>query len=309
MADLSVQGTKKGNGADADIMKRLDKDLREAKGQDGKPLSFAKVALEAGLVQQSFLKYGVGKETKTGMKVAGKEEGQDVVDLAVFLYRITPVGEQVDRWLGKETKQEEMAREALELAVMLKEDPSLLGKIAKEIEYEAKTSNLDLAEYTGNRGAMRFYDGYNGVKITGGVIGSAGGVGSALKIAKGLKAGGKIASNAIPKPKGSNAASNLGSMTGKSPIEMENLLKKEGFSFQSQSQGGYRKYRHPDGSEVQIRPNGEVVRLGPKQNAGQRGEKAYRNRYDQNGEIIEYDPSGKINNHNTGEKIDTKPYE
>ncbi len=181
LANLSVQGTKESNKADADIMKRLDIDLR-ANGY-----SFAKAALAVGLNKQGFFSYGVGKETASGMKVAGKETASDTVAVAFALAA----------WNQLSLKEKgqfmvSVGKDSYELAKMLAEDPSLLKKIAKETGYEIGTSNLDLAEYTGNKDAMRFYDGYNSVKVSEGVISFVGGPTAALKIAKGFKGGSTI---------------------------------------------------------------------------------------------------------------------
>ncbi|PWK46336.1 RHS repeat domain-containing protein [Pleionea mediterranea] len=71
-------------------------------------------------------------------------------------------------------------------------------------------------------------------------------------------------------------------------------LEGTGFEHQGETEGGYDKWYHPDGSRVQIRPDGEVVRNGPKITP-EGGGKKFRPRYDPKG--------NKTKEHNTGERI------
>jgi hypothetical protein len=89
-------------------------------------------------------------------------------------------------------------------------------------------------------------------------------------------------------------AQNVTDLTGKSREEAVDELEESGFEHQGETEGGYDKWYHPDGSRIQIRPNGEVVRTGPK-TTPEEGGKKYRPRYDQNG--------NKTDSHNTGEKL------
>lgn len=63
-----------------------------------------------------------------------------------------------------------------------------------------------------------------------------------------------------------------------------------GFLLHGTTRGGYREWRHPDGSAIWIRPSGEVIRLGPHTPG-----KKHRQRYDQIGD--------KTTTHSTGEAI------
>ncbi|WP_040793486.1 hypothetical protein [Nocardia paucivorans] len=55
-------------------------------------------------------------------------------------------------------------------------------------------------------------------------------------------------------------------------------MSRSGFTFKSETAGGYRRYRAKDKSEIWIRPNGEVQRFGPKVSPGP-NQKSYRPRY------------------------------
>ncbi len=61
-----------------------------------------------------------------------------------------------------------------------------------------------------------------------------------------------------------SAAEKLGNLSGLSRTQADKAIRQAGFEHKGTTPGGYVKYRHPDGSRVQIRPNGEVVRTGPK---------------------------------------------
>jgi hypothetical protein len=71
--------------------------------------------------------------------------------------------------------------------------------------------------------------------------------------------------------------------------EIENA----GFEYRGQTQSGYIRFRHADGSEIWIRDNGEVIRLGPKIQPSPNS-KAYHPRFDY---------LGNPSSHNTGEFV------
>jgi hypothetical protein len=50
---------------------------------------------------------------------------------------------------------------------------------------------------------------------------------------------------------------------GMSRAEAHVEIRRAGYTYHGTSAGGYVRYRHPSGAEIQIRPNGEVIRLGP----------------------------------------------
>lgn len=95
------------------------------------------------------------------------------------------------------------------------------------------------------------------------------------------------------------AAQSLPDLTGMSEPDALREIERAGFSFHSQTAGGYRQFRHPDDSVVWIRPDGEIVRTGPRQvsSASSSGKK-FRPRYDQLGDRTEQ--------HRTGETLATK---
>jgi RHS repeat-associated protein len=94
--------------------------------------------------------------------------------------------------------------------------------------------------------------------------------------------------------KGQSASEKLPNLTGKSREEADKELEDAGFSPKGETKGGYKEYRHPDGSRIWIRPNGDIVRLNPKvQPEG--GGKGYRPRIGPDGT--------RIGTHNTGEKL------
>lgn len=86
------------------------------------------------------------------------------------------------------------------------------------------------------------------------------------------------------------AASLVPDLNGLSETEALAHLDSAGFVFRHVTQGGYREFRHADGSRIWIRPDGEVIRLGPKVPG-----RKYRSRYDARGVLTE--------EHSTGEKI------
>lgn len=82
----------------------------------------------------------------------------------------------------------------------------------------------------------------------------------------------------------------LPDLSGRSFTTAIRWILRDGFLFHNATAGGYREFRHPDGSTIWIRPDGEIVRLGHKVTGTK-----YRQRYDQWGS-----PTAS---HNTGEKI------
>ncbi len=89
------------------------------------------------------------------------------------------------------------------------------------------------------------------------------------------------------------AVETLPSLHGMAASTAERTLASAGFRFAHQTGGGYREYKHPDGSVVWFRPDGEVVRTGPRI-PGASGKK-YRRRYDQHGKQTDL--------HSTGETV------
>ena len=87
-----------------------------------------------------------------------------------------------------------------------------------------------------------------------------------------------------------NAAQSLENMNGKTRSQADGILKGKGFQYKGRTEGGYEKYYHPDGSQVQIRPNGEITRSAPNAGGG------YRPRVDQFGKVIP-----RSSPHSTGE--------
>src|SRR4029077_8190160 len=90
------------------------------------------------------------------------------------------------------------------------------------------------------------------------------------------------------------AVQTLADLTGISPYTAFQRLKRAGFSFHSETRGGYRKFLHPDGSMIWIRPSGEIMRLGPPITP-KGGGKKYRHRYNQHGD--------RTSSHSTGEVL------
>ncbi|MEU7749689.1 polymorphic toxin-type HINT domain-containing protein, partial [Nonomuraea sp. NPDC049158] len=86
----------------------------------------------------------------------------------------------------------------------------------------------------------------------------------------------------------------LPNLHGKSLAEAEQEIYSRGFTFKSETKGGYRRYDHSDGSVLWIRPNGEVQRIGPKIDPGP-NQKNY---------SVRYGPDGKVaTGHSTGEFV------
>lgn len=78
------------------------------------------------------------------------------------------------------------------------------------------------------------------------------------------------------------AAARVPDLSGRTLAEAEAELTAQGFRLAGQTKGGYRHWRHPDGSDIWIRPNGEIQRLGPKIDPGPNS-KNYAPRYDRTG--------------------------
>ncbi|MFE7572208.1 polymorphic toxin-type HINT domain-containing protein [Streptomyces sp. NPDC057539] len=85
----------------------------------------------------------------------------------------------------------------------------------------------------------------------------------------------------------------ISSLHGKDLADAEQGMFGQGFSFTSQTKGGYRRYDHPDGSQIWIRPNGEVQRLGPSIDPGP-NQKNYRQRYGPNGQVTQEHSTGEM---------------
>lgn len=98
-----------------------------------------------------------------------------------------------------------------------------------------------------------------------------------------------------------NAAKRLPNLTGLSRIRARLEMEKLGFRRLPNTGGGYERWKHPDGSEIQIRPNGEVVRTGPSQPKAD-GTGNFKPRIDPTGQEIPFKPGGP-NTHNTGEIV------
>ncbi|MEV0259933.1 hypothetical protein AB0I49_01105 [Streptomyces sp. NPDC050617] len=92
---------------------------------------------------------------------------------------------------------------------------------------------------------------------------------------------------------GSCGITGVSNLHGKTLGEAEQGIFGQGFSFTSETKGGYRCYDHPDGSQVWIRPNGEVMRLGPSIDAGP-NQKNYRQRYGPDGQITQEHSTGEM---------------
>lgn len=71
-------------------------------------------------------------------------------------------------------------------------------------------------------------------------------------------------------------------------------LERAGFLFRGATDGGYREFRHPDGSVIWIRPNGEVVRTGPRVASTSGSGKRFRHRFNQTGQRTELHSTGEL---------------
>jgi hypothetical protein len=103
------------------------------------------------------------------------------------------------------------------------------------------------------------------------------------------------------------AAKDLPDLTDLDGSEVDKILKDAGFEPPSrETEGGYREWRHPDGSRINIRPDGEITRTGPKQPQSHDPHNSpwVRPRYDQFGNEIPFQPGA--NTHSTGEIINRK---
>jgi hypothetical protein len=87
--------------------------------------------------------------------------------------------------------------------------------------------------------------------------------------------------------------SNLPNLHGKTLDDAETDIYNQGFTFKSETKGGYRRYDHPDGSVLWIRPNGEVQRIGPKIDPGP-NQKKYSQRYGPDGRVTTDHSTGEI---------------
>lgn len=88
-----------------------------------------------------------------------------------------------------------------------------------------------------------------------------------------------------------SAAARVPNLTQRTLLEAEQRLTELEFRFKNTTAGGYRQWKHADGSVIWIRPNGEVVRTGPKIRSS--SGKMYAPRIDQYGR--------RASEHNTGE--------
>jgi hypothetical protein len=90
----------------------------------------------------------------------------------------------------------------------------------------------------------------------------------------------------------------VGNLAGKTRAEAHVAIRQAGYNYHGTSAGGYVRYRHPSGAEIQIRPNGEVIRLGPPV-APPGGGRRYHPRIDHTG--------NPVPTHNTGEFLPPLP--
>ncbi|WP_369252060.1 polymorphic toxin-type HINT domain-containing protein [Streptomyces sp. R41] len=92
---------------------------------------------------------------------------------------------------------------------------------------------------------------------------------------------------------GACGVTGISNLHGKSLADAELDMFGQGFSFASETKGGYRRYDHPDGSQIWIRPNGEVQRLGPSIDPGP-NQKNYRQRYGPDGQVTQEHSTGEM---------------
>ncbi|WP_406516078.1 polymorphic toxin-type HINT domain-containing protein [Streptomyces sp. NBC_00873] len=92
---------------------------------------------------------------------------------------------------------------------------------------------------------------------------------------------------------GSCGVAGISNLHGKSLADAEQDVFGQGFSFTSETKSGYRRYDHPDGSQIWIRPNGEVQRLGPSIDPGP-NQKNYRQRYGPDGQVTQEHSTGEM---------------
>jgi hypothetical protein len=74
------------------------------------------------------------------------------------------------------------------------------------------------------------------------------------------------------------AAQNVADLSGETVSSAIREIERAGFVLHGTTRGGYREFRHFDGSGIWIRPTGEIIRLGPKEVG-----KKHRQRYNQFG--------------------------
>nr|WP_319668477.1 RHS repeat-associated core domain-containing protein [Streptomyces ipomoeae] len=84
------------------------------------------------------------------------------------------------------------------------------------------------------------------------------------------------------------AAGGLPNMNGKTLDEARAELEGKGFTLHSESESGYIRYRHEDGSEVYIRPDGEVMMLAPKTRPSSGQGKSFHPRLDPRGNVTQH---------------------
>ena len=92
---------------------------------------------------------------------------------------------------------------------------------------------------------------------------------------------------------GACGVTGISNLHGKSLADAEQDMFGQGFSFTSETKGGYRRYDHPDGSQIWIRPNGEVQRLGPSIDPGP-NQQNYRPRYGPDGQVTQEHSTGEM---------------
>ena len=68
--------------------------------------------------------------------------------------------------------------------------------------------------------------------------------------------------------------------------QAQQQLRKEGFQNKGNTEGGYEKWSHPDGSKIQIRPNGEIIRTPSKQALDAAGKSGKGWRVDGEGNVV-----------------------
>lgn len=84
-------------------------------------------------------------------------------------------------------------------------------------------------------------------------------------------------------------------LNGKTLEEARAEIERAGFAFRSESQSGYIRFRHEDGSEVWIRPDGEVMRLAPKVRPASGEGKSFHPRLDPEGNVTQqHDPKTEM---------------
>jgi hypothetical protein len=82
-------------------------------------------------------------------------------------------------------------------------------------------------------------------------------------------------------------------LAGMSRADAHIAIRQAGYTYHGTSAGGYVRYRHPSGAEIQIRPNGEIIRLGPPVTP-QGGGRPYHPRIDYQGNPIPTHSTGEF---------------